>query len=53
VPYPHKSKQVTAEGFIRDIPTLPEKVLKRIDNWHKERGVKQSNKETNNAEGGS
>ena len=31
VPYPNKGKKVTAEGFIRDIPTLPEKVLKRID----------------------
>ena len=40
VPYPHKSKKVTAEGFVRDEPTLPQKVLKRIEKWHDGRGKK-------------
>lgn len=55
VPYPHKSKKVTADGFIRDQPTLPQKVLKRIDKWHAERKnqVQETNKESVNPDAGS
>lgn len=37
VPYPHKSKKVTPQGFIRDEPSLFEKVIKRYEKWHNDR----------------
>ena len=37
MPYPHKSKEVTAEGFVRDQPTLAQKAVKRCERWHEER----------------
>ena len=37
VPYPHKSKEVTAAGFVRDQPTLAQKAVKRCERWHEER----------------
>jgi hypothetical protein len=37
IPYPHVSKKVTAQGFIRDEPSLFDKVIKRYEKWHNDR----------------
>lgn len=30
IPYPHRAKKVTAWGFIRDTPNLPQRVLTNV-----------------------
>lgn len=33
--YPVKSRKVTAQGFVRDEPSLFERIMVRYDKWHK------------------
>ena len=44
---------MTAEGFVRDEPTLPQKVLKRIEKWHEGRGKQSAVQSLYGNDGGS
>ena len=37
IPYAVKTNEVTAEGFIRDEPSLFERIMKRYEQWHLDR----------------
>lgn len=41
VPFPHRSKQVMPDGFVRDEPNLAQRVLMRYERWFKRRGCGQ------------
>ena len=39
--YPVKSRKVTAQGFVRDEPSLFDRIMVRYDKWHKDRNKMQ------------
>lgn len=37
IPYAVKGQQVTAQGFVRDEPSLFDRIMNRYQNWHEGR----------------
>ena len=43
IPYAVKGQQVTAQGFVRDEPSLFDRIMNRYQNWHEGRRDQQGN----------